>query len=182
MRHTCVRALITLALLANLLTSLPAAASVPASSDLQQPPPGTVLLPPSTVNPTRVTGPGTYWVVYQTVVKNESTSNIAYNVAVTYTLDSRLHFVAMQAEGRSGTVFLPIGTVYIPTYSWRASQVNPGEVVTLTVVATGIASTYEIIRTRVDAFNGGTALLPQAVLETEIAIYNIYLPVIMKSS
>jgi uncharacterized repeat protein (TIGR01451 family) len=178
MKRILWRTLVVVALLTHFLVALPATASVNPAPDTPGSPNGTVIFPISTVDPTRVTQPGKYYVVYQTVVRNSS-SDIAYNVAVTYTLDSSLTFVAMQAEGRSGTVFVPIGTVYIPTQSWQASQVLPGETVTLTLVAFGTASQYQVVRTAIRSFDGGTAqILPS--LDTVIAIYKTYLPLVTK--
>jgi uncharacterized repeat protein (TIGR01451 family) len=178
MKRTLWRALAIVGLLSSFLVVLPAAASVAPAPDAPGSSNGTVLIPASTVNPTRVTQPGIYYVIYQTVVRNDG-STPAYNVAVTYTLDSSLTFVAMQADSRDGTVFIPIGTVYIPTTSWQASEVRPGEAITLTLVAFGTASQYQVVRTTVQTFNGGTGSL-QLPLDTVIAIYKIYLPLIEK--
>jgi hypothetical protein len=69
--------------------------------------------------------------------------------------------------------------VYIPTQSWQASQVLPGETVTLTLVAFGTASQYQVVRTAIRTFDGGTAqILPS--LDTVIAIYKTYLPLVTK--
>jgi len=179
MKRTVWRAFVMVALLSNFVVASPAAASVAPAPDVPGSPNGSVILPVSTVNPTRVTQPGIYYVTYQSVVRN-SGSDIAYNVAVTYTLDSSLTFVAMQADGREGTVFIPIGTVYIPTHSWRASQVLPGEAITLTLVAFGTASQYQMVHTTVQTFDGGTVLVPPQSLDTEIALYRTYLPLIMR--
>jgi len=117
-------------------------------------------------------------VIYRTVIRNDD-STPAYNVVVTYTLDSSLTFVAMQADSRSGTVFIPIGTVYVPAHSWQAYEVKPGEVITLTVVAFGTASQYQVVHTTIQTFDGGTGSL-QLPLDTVIAIYKIYLPLLEK--
>jgi hypothetical protein len=86
----------------------------------------------------------------------------------------------MQADGREGTVSIPIGTVYIPTKSWQASEVRPGEAITLTLVAVGTASQYQVVHTTVQTFDGGTLLVPPQSLDTTIALYRTYLPLIMR--
>jgi immune inhibitor A len=133
----------------------------------------------STFSPDVVKTAGTYWMTYQTVVKNIGTE-IAHNVGVTYTLDSSLHFVAMQADSlRNGSTTVPIGTIYVPFQSWRADDLLPGDVVTLTVVATGVASKHQWVETAVQGYDGAMWRGPW-FLDTEIQLYYTYLPFIIK--
>jgi len=103
--------------------------------------------------PASVTTPGVYTVTYQTVVKNEGSSPVP-SVAVTYTLDSRLNLVSMTPNGSGTMVPPPFGSVNLSTKSWSATDMWPGSMVTLTVVATGTASTPTVVSTKVDAFDG----------------------------
>ena len=103
----------------------------------------------SAVDKAAITVPGVYTVTYQTVVKNEIGSSVVPVVAVTYTLDTNLTLVGM-TQIKNGTVVLPS----TPTTHWSATNMWPGDMVTLTVVATGTASTPVVVSTKVDAFDG----------------------------
>ena len=98
---------------------------------------------------------GTYTVTYQTVVKADSA--VPNKVAVTYTLDSALTPVSLQAVGTlKGTLLSPVGTVVFPNV-WWTDEMYAGDVVTVTLVATGtimLPTTVQAVTTQVDAYDG----------------------------
>jgi uncharacterized repeat protein (TIGR01451 family) len=113
----------------------------------------------STVDPgsIRVKAPGVYTVTYQTVVENTGTE-IAHNIGVTYTLDPSL--TPAQAS------WTPQGTLqYVPT-RWTAAIMYPGERYTLTLVATrtvGLPLASIDVNTLVTSYDGQVTREPVLV-------------------
>jgi uncharacterized repeat protein (TIGR01451 family) len=98
--------------------------------------------------------PGTYAVTYQTVVENTGVVT-ATDVYVTYTLDADLTPAWMGST--AGTVLFPQAT------AWRAEELYPGDVATVTLVTTGTAELpleADTLSTQVDAHDGMTARGP----------------------
>ncbi len=122
----------------------------------------------TTYEPDVVSAHGVYTVTYTTIVANEGGS-VAPNVGVTYTLDAALTFVTMTQEVEPGGTFVLVGAIDPDVPSWQADNLYLGDVVTLTVVATGVADTPEIITTQVDAFDGVIARGPW-YLHTDIQV------------
>ncbi len=104
----------------------------------------------TTYTPDTVSAPGTYVVTYTTVVENEG-SSLAPNVGVTYTLDAELTFITMTQESKAGSLILPVGTIDYDVPAWHIDELHPGDMVTLTVIATGTAETPATLDTQVDA-------------------------------
>ena len=91
-----------------------------------------------------ITGPGAFETTYHTWVRNSGTE-IATNVAVTYTLDTSLSLVSFEASA---------GTASAATKSWSIDSLAPGQVVTLTVKAAGTSLAPRYLTTRIDGFDG----------------------------
>ncbi len=126
---------------------------------------------------------GTYTVTYQTVIKAED-FDIPNPVAVTYTLDSALTPVSLQAVGTlKGTLLPPVGTVVFPNV-WWTDEMYAGDVVTVTLVAIGTAmlpTTVQTVTTQVDAYDG--EVRGPWFFDTVVRVkpYKIYLPLVMRN-
>ncbi len=130
---------------------------------------------------TDITAGDTYTVTYQTVVKNTGTE-MAHNVHLTYTLDSALTAVSMTAVGTlKGTTIPPVGTVVLPTTSWWTDELWVGDVVTVTLKATGTAENG-CVETWLDAYDGQIPRGPWSFDTCIEATYPIYLPLVMRNS
>ena len=113
----------------------------------------------------------TYTVTYQTVVENTGVE-VANNVNVTYTLDTDLNPVSLTSTS---------GTDDFATTSWSKTTMASGNVVTVTLVATGTATLPDVVTTRVDAHDGLVAR-GSWFLDTQLApTFYIYLPIVMKN-
>jgi len=119
-----------------------------------------------------LTMPATYTMTYQTVVANVGTE-IADHVALTYTLDAVLNLVSMTSES-------PTGAVDLPTRSWMAHELLPGQTVTVTVVCTGTASSTHLVSSVLEGYDGlvkrGPWLLNTAILQR----YLTWFPLIVR--
>jgi len=107
-----------------------------------------------------IKAPGTYTVTYNTVVENTGTE-VANDLAVTYTLDSKLTAVSLMSTG---------GASDLGTTSWSTGTLAPDAVVTLTLVATGtvgLPMEDDTLTTQVDAYDGQIMRGPW-FLETDI--------------
>jgi uncharacterized repeat protein (TIGR01451 family) len=111
-----------------------------------------------------------YTVTYETVVENTGTE-IANNVYVTYTLDADLTAVSLTSTG---------GTPSLATTSWSKATMAASEVVTVTLVATGTVSAPGRLTTWVDGHDGQIARGPW-FFDTDIDTYTIYLPMVMRN-
>jgi uncharacterized repeat protein (TIGR01451 family) len=129
----------------------------------------------TTVDKAEVSGlPGdVYTLTYQTVVENQG-SEVDSNVYLTYTLDSDLTAVSLTEDNEHGTVKFP------PTTAWWTDGLAVDETVTLTLVATGTVSMMDTVSTQVSAYDGQVERELGAV-ETDIATYSIYLPLVTKN-
>jgi immune inhibitor A len=118
-----------------------------------------------------------YTVTYQTVIENVGTE-VADTVCLTYTLDSALTGSSISGS-TEGTVMLPPeGTLELPAFC--ATEMWPGDVVTVTVKATGEAETG-LVRTMLEAYDGQIDRGPW-LLDTDVtATYQIYLPLVTKN-
>jgi len=116
-----------------------------------------------------------YTITYQTVIENVG-KEIADTVCLTYTLDSALTDDMMVSK--NGTVVLP-GTLELPGFC--ATDMWPGDVVTVTLKATGEAETG-MVETVLEAYDGQVMRGPWS-FDTDItATYEIYLPLVMRNS
>lgn len=111
-----------------------------------------------------------YTVTYETVVENTGTE-IANNVYVTYALDADLTPVSLTSMG---------GTTDLTTTSWSAATLSADEVITVTLVSTGTVSVPTWLTTWVDGHDGQIARGPW-FFDTFIDTYTIYLPVVMRN-
>jgi len=115
--------------------------------------------------------PSPYTITYQTVVANVGTE-VARQVALTYTLDAGLGLAGMSSVG-------PTGTVDLPTRTWMAYELLPGQTVTVTVVTTGTANAPLLVHSAVDGHDGLTKRGPWQ-LDTMIEGYFVWLPLLFR--
>jgi immune inhibitor A len=109
-------------------------------------------------------------VTYETVVENTGTE-VASNVVVTFTLDARLTAASLTSTG---------GTPSLTTTTWTTNTLVSGQAVTVTLVATGAVSAPASLTTWVDGHDGQTARGPW-FFDTHIETgYFVYLPVAMR--
>ncbi len=121
--------------------------------------------------PTVVSTLGNYTITYQTVVHNNGVVT-ATNVGVTYTLDSGLNFVSLAVQPVVGTV-----TTTVP--GWSIASLNPGQVVTLTLITTGTVRSSNMVETVLTAYDGQIARGPW-FMDTDVMTYRTFLPLIRR--
>jgi immune inhibitor A len=127
---------------------------------------------------------GTYTVSYQTVISNTGFT-VAHNVGLTYTLDSALTFNSMSVASSSA----PLPNGYInPARSgpirWSTTTMNPGDAITVTLVANGTALPPPTSGWLMTIMDGTDGLAPrQQVWWTELNAtftgYTQFLPLVM---
>ena len=127
--------------------------------------------------------PGTYTVTYQTLLKNQGLT-VAQNVALTYTLDSALTLKSVVVETALGALARKAGSspaAIVPVPS-VPSTLNPGDAVTVTVVATGTVHSPSAENWLLTIMNATDGLAPrQQIVWTYVpAFYTAYLPIVVR--
>ena len=117
----------------------------------------------------------TYTITYQTVIENTG-AQVADTVCLTYTLDSAL--TGEMTVVKDGTVVLP-GTLELPAFC--ATTMWPGDVVTVTVEATGAAAPGTV--DTLVAWSDGLASFGPFSQPTTIGVnHYIFLPLVLKNA
>ena len=112
-----------------------------------------------------------YTVTYQTVVENTGVE-VASDVVLTYTLDADLTAGSMMSTG---------GQVIPSSTSWSTDTLKAGEVVTITLEATGMVEEAKTVTTWLEAYDGQIERGPW-FFDTTVETYTLYLPIIYKNS